>query len=411
MNIYCRSMKTKYSINWLAYILLIDMVLGGSGHLIEFGGISIRLIFLGSAILVGAVGTIRKNKINRLQVTAIFMILFYTFCFIKGWAYNNKDVSANLYLGYLTILVSFYFINCMNIYLMHKLIKLFRILSIILSLEIIVLWLYCWLMGPSNVYSYVNPVLIDKGIGFMDVLGKYPRIFFKDAVFVSIGMFFEVAEIFNNGYSINKIVPLIIYIVAIIFSFSSGFYLFSLIGVLVLLFLYHKISLKEIVIILVCFIIIFLINNKYGIMNILTSRYSEAYNPFYFRLRQFNNILSALFYSPIIGYGFGKEIMIEYGNYLKPRARFENQWGELLLCAGILGLLLYVYHIIQTCKMLKRKFKLNDKSIYIPLYTSIIFLCLLSFTNPYMNNAIGLVFYSICCGIASVDNKEIIKLC
>ena len=69
----------------LAFILIFDLVLGGSGHLIEFGGVSIRLILLGITIIVGLGTTFYSNfRLNKLQFVSILMMLLYTFSFLQG---------------------------------------------------------------------------------------------------------------------------------------------------------------------------------------------------------------------------------------------------------------------------------------------------------------------------------------
>ena len=390
----------------LAFVLIFDLVLGGSGHLIEFGGVSIRLILLGITLIVGLGRTFYSNShLNKLQLLSIIMMFLYSFSFLQGILYNNKAVAGDLYFGYLTILTSFYFMNIMDTSLMKKMLTYFRVLTIILSIEVILLWLYCFIRGPINVYNSVNPFLINKGLGFMDVLGKYPRIFFKSAVFIPIGLFFTFQDIIRNSFSLVHVFCLIVYVLAIICSFSSGFYIFTIIGVVALLIINHRIGIGTLgLIILLSFMIIYL-NSRYGIMDILNSRYSNNYNPFTFRIHQITNLISEAFRSPLSGYGFGKEISIDYGNGLAARSRFENIWGELLLSTGFIGLFIYLYHLKTTCSLLKMKYNKSGNSHYITIYISILYLCLMSFTNPFMNNAIGLIYYSMCCGIASYDDE------
>ncbi len=390
----------------LAFVLIFDLVLGGSGHLIEFGGVSIRLVLLGITLIVGLGRTFYSNShLNKLQLLSIIMILLYTFSFLQGILYNNKAVAGDLYFGYLTILTSFYFINIMDTSLMKKMLTYFRVLTIILSIEVILLWLYCFIRGPINVYNSVNPFLISKGLGFMDVLGKYPRIFFKSAVFIPIGLFFTFQDIIRNSFSIIHVISLIIYALAIICSFSSGFYIFTFIGIIVLLIVNRRIGIGTLSIIVIFSVLIVFLNSRYSILNILNSRYSENYNPFTFRVHQITNLISESLHSPLCGYGFGKEISIDYGNGLAARSRFENIWGELLLSTGLFGLLIYLCHLKTTCSLLKIKYNKSGNSHYITIYISILYLCLMSFTNPFMNNAIGLIYYGMCCGIASYDDE------
>jgi hypothetical protein len=390
----------------LAFILIFDLVLGGSGHLIEFGGVSIRLILLGITIIVGLGTTFYSNfRLNKLQFVSILMMLLYTFSFLQGTLYNNKAVAGDLYFGYLTILTSFYFINIMDASVMKKLLTYFRILTTILSIEVILLWLYCFIRGPINVYNTVNPFLIGKGLGFMDVLGKFPRIFFKSAVFIPIGLFFTFHDIIRNSFSAVHLIALIVYALAIICSFSSGFYLFTFIGIIVLLVTNNRIGISTLGLITIFSFLIIYLNSRYGIMDILNSRYSENYNPFTFRIHQIKSLINESLHSPLSGYGFGKEISIDYGNGLATKSRFENIWGELLLSTGFIGLSIYLYHIKTTCSLLKMKYHKSGNPHYLTIYISIIYLCLMSFTNPFMNNAIGLIYYGMCCGIASYDDE------
>ena len=98
--------------------------------------------------------------------------------------------------------------------------------------------------------------------------------------------------------------------------------------------------------------------------------------------------------SPIIGNGLGAEIEI------RPDGLNEYFYLDLLYKAGIIGLLLYLIPLIGMCIYLIRSFKKsNDNKLRISAWLAIL-LGFLSFSwfNPYMNAALGILFY--CCVIA-----------
>ncbi len=68
-----------------------------------------------------------------------------------------------------------------------------------------------------------------------------------------------------------------------------------------------------------------------------------------------------------------------------------------------------VNKLIRTLATLFNKYKFYDNQIYLLYGLSIVIICIESFTNPFMNNAIGIMFYCICCGIAYGDADAKLK--
>lgn len=86
--------------------------------------------------------------------------------------------------------------------------------------------------------------------------------------------------------------------------------------------------------------------------------------------------------STIFGHGFGAEI--------NGRNRIEVAWVEILYKQGIIGIAFWLYWFATLasnyCALTGQAKKYGR-----PYFASALFIFILSFTNPFMNNSIGLI--------------------
>ena len=108
--------------------------------------------------------------------------------------------------------------------------------------------------------------------------------------------------------------------------------------------------------------------------------------------------------SPIIGSGLGGELTGDYSILKNFTFHFEIMWLELLFHTGILGFVFYISLIAVVLKDMFKEYKTNGNYYCFIMAMGLVFLCLETSTNPFMNNAIGIGYLAICAGFANSNN-------
>lgn len=391
--------------DFMAYITLFDLIFGGSGNVFMLGNLSFRMILL--LCCIGCIVVYIYNTMlifdKYLKNTLFFLVTLILF-FVYGVCFNDIRNSITELMGYFWLLFSIFFIIYFknNSNKINEFICYFNRFTFILAILTLLLWLYCFIHGIS-VYGTVSILLSKYDYGMISYIGTIPRIFLKSSIFLCIGYFFALQRFFYESKKVKSLFQIFIYVLAIITTFTSGFIGFTFIFTIIYILkeCYKRRNTSRIIIILVLSVIALFIIWKLGVVKIMFERYQES-NSFEIKFIQAFNLISEWINKPLIGEGLGKVITIDYKVFIRTEQyRFENSWLELLFHTGIIGVSSFIYLIYTCLKNMKRKYILTQNEDYYILRISIIFVCLVSLTNPFMNNSIGLIFFSICMGIAS----------
>lgn len=392
----------------LVLIVFFDLIFGGSGRVLTLGSISFRIILL-IAIILFIFILLWHNKIclNVLNKVLLFFLFYCILNVIVSFAINNKSFIIDEFNGYLTIATSPFFIwffrkhpkdfkLCINI--LGSFLFVFAIFSISV-------WFYCLIKGISS-YVIIEPLLNKYFYGSLSYIGNVPRLFLKSSIFLTIGLLLTTRDCLQKKTKLN-LFKFIIYVFAIIITFTTSFYVFTLF----VLFLYLKEkkvfkNMKYLIIISLITIIAITIVVKMGVLNVMISRFDGEYT-MNNKMMQATQLLEKSLKSPLIGYGFGYTMNIDYGySYSLNVYKFEVMWLQLLLHTGLIGLILFAYHIYKSIQKLNRLYVNYKNDDFIILKLGIIYICLVSFTNPFMNNSIGLTYYAICTGVACMNDNS-----
>lgn len=387
-------------------IVLAELLLGGSGRVLAFGPLSIRILIL-IGLLCYEVLLLFKNKIIAKQSNLLLICILLDFAVMLIYSIPNNDIPSAIdtFSGYIVIAVCpvFVYLFGENGELLNSARKVLYFCTILLSLITYALWsisLFLRIGGLLNTLQY----------GGLAYIGSIPRLFLKGSIFICCALFFSVSD-FILLRKAKYLLLSIMYTLAIIMTFTTSFYVFT--ALIVLFILYILIGKQHFVRFLVGGIIIgavgLLVIYKLGIINVFIERFSGDYN-FSYKGIQLLTILENVLQRPVFGHGFGYIIKVDYGYIVKNIYSFEVMWAQLLLDTGIVGTVLFVSHVMLTLHKLHNKFKLTGASVFLAFELSVIMICLVSFTNPFMNNAIGLMFYAICVGIAEIDIEKLIHI-
>ena len=364
------------------------------------GSISLRMILiflaLSYSILYAA-----KNRLawcNLFTIIVVFVsYMFLTLCI--GLLKDNDSNALDEFLGYLPILLVFFY----SIYFnngkdrIEKMFSLFNSLTIVLSILSLILWLYCFFNG----YVQVNRILNKYNYGLLSRIGTIPRLFLKSSIFALFGLIYSLNNLIDGKRNLKALFCITVTILTIITTFTTSFYFFSIfvIAVFVIVKIKSRIN-TNIFRIAVAFILTTILFYVTGSFDILFARFTDTYN-FNTKATQAVELLKIWLNHFVLGTGLGEIIPISYENGIKYSYMFEVQWLELAAHAGFIGIGIYLLLIFLTVRKLHRLYIKQNNSLYLILSLMIIYICLVSFTNPFMNNSIGLIFFAMAVGVVT----------
>ena len=407
---YCSYLKSKRSLSDLiALFLIIDLVWGGSGRLIMFGNISFRTLLMTFAVIYSIMYMTRKKIIWSKQTSLLVCFLIYLIIsFLIGVYYGNLSNALDEFFGYLPIVTIFFF----SIYFKEKnsnwcrTIDLFKSLICLFAIFSILVWIYCYLKGESC-YVRVESMFRKYEYGYVSFIGSIPRVFCKSSIFTLFGLLLYIDD-YLRYKSIKVFLKIIILVLSILTTFTVSFYVFSV--VIFSLYVVAKIkrdakikTMSTIIFIISIIACILVISGSYSI---LISRFSDNYK-LSLKITQAEQLLDKWVEHPFFGTGLGQTVTVDYGDHILKKYQFEVQWLQQLVHMGLIGLSLFLIHIYYSIRKLYNIYILYRRNDLLILSFMILYICLVSFTNPFMNNSIGLLFYSMAAGIAEQYNVDL----
>lgn len=396
---------------FVMYILLFDLVLGGSGNVFAVGPLSVRKVFVVIAVgLLVIDAFINGLKLNREALLALGFIMYLVF----SWAWgvvrgNNMSFATDELFGYFSLLLIPVYFTCFSrdeISIVTYM-KLFRALTILLSLIAIGVWGICF-VGGGSVSLSIYSVLTRLNYGYLSYAGSIPRLFFKGHVFICIGSLFSIYNMFTKRVTLKEVIVLGIYLAAILVSFTTGFLVFaSLVTFIIFIHCSSKDARKAVIPVVILILLVIVVIQS-GAIDALKDRFSKSSNDGLVSAStkgtEFFVLIDEFTRSPIIGSGLGGELSEYYALLSKYTFRFEIMWLELLFHTGLVGFGLYVTLIVVTFIDMFKEYKAKNNVYCYVLAMGLLFLCMETSTNPFMNNAIGIGFLAICAGLANSNN-------
>jgi len=394
----------KSKLNILAFIIVIDLVLGGAG----------RVLMIGSAI------TIRY-----------FLFILAMSYFIFKCIFNNFKTDKNIFYGSVVIFFFFYFISIMNglfngyavgdillssqgyLYLfmifpftlfidkIGKVKAVFRIFNrsaVLLAVLSIIIFLI-FKTSPAT-YSVINPVLLNLKYGHLSMRYGLASVFFKTSVYMAIVFIHELFQYvnLNKERSVQSIVRMILLLLGCMTTMTMGIWIALVMGsIICILLLKGSKKVVSILTVITLISIIFLTFSEF-IITVLSSRLSTGDSSYIIKVNQLYTMLNVWLENILFGKGFGVRILFVSEIATREMAKFELFWIELLINMGLIGFVAYTYMIIKTIfKGLKiaKVVPRYDSTQIKALITGLIMLCIISSVNPFLNNPIGLGYFII----------------
>lgn len=370
-------------------ITLLELFLGGGGRVFEIGIATFRMVLFFLNILVVSILYVYRGRIPKyvplISISIAAILIFYSILGLVNGAELSliaEDVKPLSY--FFSIIFFSYFIDSEErVKLVITLIKgssLFMAISYIL-IQILIFFGY---IDFLSFYQYANTQISSSDFIFRGTSGLF---FYKGFTYMVVGLMFwlHASESKWKGFAVITIMA------AMILTGTRGFIV--MFGLLYGLFygipLLLRLNVK--ILVLAAFLVLgslyFFANFEIGDKNLSDS----------IRIEQIIQVVGQI--NPLslfIGHGFG------IGVAIRP-VHMEIGYLEIFHKQGLLGLSLWViffltlYNAYVKCKnfMHIRKAFLLGASFFI----------LLSFTNPFFNNPIGISMFMITLACLSVFNN------
>jgi hypothetical protein len=356
--------------------LLYELVVGGSGHYLEIGSLTFRMFLYVLAIFLG-VFYFGIKKVLRKDLVIILLSFTVLSLLSIGVGYANNANAIDILedikpLIFFYILIFFFSVitNIDDIMQISKIIKngaLFLALSYFSVLTLL-------FFGIIDFVTFYNK---QNAIG--EIIFRNDLFFFyKGFLYLCVGYFFF---LLSKG-SLNQFLALLM-LLSVLLTLTRGFILFTL---LIALFYYVFIN-KSIIVKLIFLGSTFI--SSIIVVPIIIETLGDKSNSDMIRFITFFEVIDRV--NPltfIIGNGFG------IGVPSRP-IHMEVSFLEIFHKQGFIGVSFWLCLFIYIFNLY---FKINNKDykrIALPFLLSVIFIILQSFTNPYMNNPIGLTMILI----------------
>ena len=382
----------------LFVIILLELFLLGSGQFISISGISLRMLFYTSAIMLSTILILQGIKTQRLVF--LFLLIYISmlsFSSLLG-TLNGASISSilenikPLIFAFMIIPFSLFIINLKRVYLVGKLIKISGLFMSV-SLISLLIFLYFGYIDFNAMYIILSSDANDFMINNADI----PRIFYKGFLYVCIAFIFYTYS--NNKY---KVLILSLLFISIVLTFTRGFLLALILSFVFISIIEFK-QKKSFYILLTIFIGLAILLPFY--VNIIGERdVSDS-----FRILQIKEVFDSITISSFfIGHGYG------IGVPIRPNG-MEITFLEIFHKQGILGLFLWIGFLFYMIFNYLNIRNLAYKKIFKPFLVSTFFVYFQSLTNPYLNNPIGmsmvLLAFSVLLVILNIEKKERMVQC
>lgn len=364
------NLKKSPVISFLFAIIIIEIVVGGSGRLIDIGPVSLKMILfiLGMLAFILSIKKLGKNIISTLQ-------LFLTICLLLGISIGLLN-GAELSLLFEDVkpliffyLISYFYISIQDVQDFLKLINYIKYGALAMSIIhlFVVILLYLHIMDFSRFYE-------QQSEGSEIMFRNEVLFFYKGFLYLCIGFFF----LLLSNKKIDRLLSILPFI-SICLTLTRGF-IFSTLLVLFfyMLFINKQIKIKIIAVLTATAAII------YALPILMDARSDNSSESDLIRKIIFDEVLNDINpFSFLFGHGFG------HGVPIRP-VHMEISFLEIFHKQGIFGLLFYLAIIVIVIVYYKNIKNENFKRMSLPFLLSVIFVYLQSLTNPYVNNPIGI---------------------
>ncbi|MEJ1239080.1 hypothetical protein WBG78_13175 [Chryseolinea sp. T2] len=358
------------SVKFLFAVMLLEIFLGGGGRLIDVGPLSIRMYLFILALII-SVAEILNHRTIYTTFAGILIAATVMFLFSSIIGKLNGATTATV-LADIKPLLTFY--GLIFFYFMIRdlndvdfVVRLLKFCSITLA----ILYVGVFVLINTHILPFAlfySKVTVTQEFFFR---GEF-AFFYKGFIYMCFGAIFYACE--------KKALkaPFLLLAVAIILTFTRGFF----VSILLTFLFYHVFIVRN-----ASKLILFLIATMVAVMLLWGYYYQKSLGRSTsdsVRVEQVQEVIERTTpLSSIIGHGYG------VGVPSRPE-RMEIVYLELFHKQGIFGLLFWFALALVVWQLYKRALTYGNNSLANAFMLSVVFVYVESITNPFLTNPIGL---------------------
>ena len=374
-------------------LMLFEIVIGGSGHFVEIGPVTLRMVFYLFAVPFSVLYCLKKNTLGKELINLVIAFSLMLLIGLIIGVFNNG--SLDLILNDLKPLIFFYVMLFFSIAIkdisdIERISKIVKTASLIMGM-VYVIYVFLLFFGLIDFLSFYKQ---QSEIGEIMFRNEF-LFFYKGFLYLSIGLFF-----FLTSKSKSNMLFVFFLFFCILLTLTRGFIIFTvLVGSYYVFFMTKKIGLK-------LGLILFGIGSFIYTLPILLESIGDRSYSNEIRFIQIKEVIENVnFFSLFFGHGFGVGVNVR-------EIHMEIAFLEIFHKQGLLGIGIWSGMLIFIFRMYSKIRTKEYKNIAFPFLLSVVFTVLQSFTNPYINNPIGLTIVLITIVVFSklveLEKKEIL---
>ncbi|MFM5840743.1 hypothetical protein ACET68_19975 [Aeromonas rivipollensis] len=367
---------TNIIVSSVLLLFVLDLYLLGGGRVVDFGGVTLRMVVFAIMLLMAIFSLLLTMRINSLVLNTVFcasaILLVGMFISTANGNAREGAVSISAYSFVLLPLVFYFFQNKIFMFLDNYI----RISAIFLSSSylLLVCVIYTGTISISDVFNFLPESEI--------FLRGESALVYKGFIFILIGALH--LALVKRGPILLRSLGIVICLLATVATLTRGFVISFIIVILIYVILNAKSVLLK------YFIGFLLVILPFATYSSLLSYFSRAGSDDV-RLNDlslFMDYLNADVFRMFLGGGVS--------TFLGERAGIENAYMDITLRFGLLGLffVLLVFILIwkNYLQIMSLKLSSINKSKINWLFYTVLLLYIQSNFNPYINNYIGGTF-------------------
>lgn len=379
--------------NAFLVIVMLELFLMGSGRFLTVGPVTVRMILFSLAIACSLVLLIQKKGMS-VEATLLLsaFLAVHAVGFLMG-TINNAEMRLMLIdikplLFFLMIIFFCTFIHDVkSVKLVIKTIKIAAILLAFSYLAFLLLYEFN-IIHLSAETIYKIEAHRGKDVRFQQVMG----VFYNGFLYLSIGCLFY----FFEDKKFSKLIAALMF-AAVVLTFSRGF-LLAIVLVFVVYLSGRMLKSRRAVVYAFCLALTFAA--AIAFVSTYLSMLGNKAPSDVTRIVLFRQVMGALTpLSLFVGHGLG------IGTAERP-IHMEVTYLEVLHKQGLLGLLFWFVLFAIIVQMYDRACKNGYRNIALPFLLSVLFIFIVTTTNPYLNNPLGMSMVLISIAVLNVLAKE-----
>ena len=238
--------------------------------------------------------------------------------------------------------------------------------------------------------------------GVVQISGAYWRVFIVGSIFFQVAILFIVATRLAGGVVLSRLwdpVALAATVLALLFTYTRGFWLTTIIGVIVLAWLTTprgRVKWMAGALVAALIALALLQIAEISVVDVFVQRFLLLFNPdkdisVAIRVDLYPRLLARIAERPLFGYGFG--LPVENQLY------YENSYLYYLIKFGIVGLAVmawgWILLLTEGVRIARGPFDRETRAIAAGIVAATVSMLCVAQINPFINSAMGLYFQAL----------------